>query len=75
MPETMNTYGRYGHFTNNTYQGTQIEDTHNRPHHSDHQIQHIHNMAFTIVGHPSQLAGFTALLHLSTQIMSSITTT
>ena len=52
-----------------------IGDTHITPHHSDHQIQHVTNKAFTIEGHPGQITGFTALLHVNTSIMSYITTT
>ena len=49
-----------------------IEDTHITPHQSEGQTQHLNNEAFTAEGHPGQVTGFTALLHVSTTVMSSI---
>ena len=49
-----------------------IEDLRITQHHLDHQIQILTNKAFITEGHPGQVIGFTALIHMSTLIMSFI---
>ena len=51
------------------------EDTHIASNCSGCQIQHVANKAFITESHPGQVTGFTALPHVSTPLMSSITPT
>ena len=50
-----------------------VEGTHITLHHSDNQIQHVNNKAFTIEAHPAQVTGFMALFHMCPIMMSHIT--
>ena len=73
MPETTNTYSRNGHLTNKLTKELKIEESHIIIHLSDHQNQHVNNMAFMKGVHPGQVSGFAAFLYLSTTIVSCIT--
>ena len=66
-PETTNTYGGNSYLTNHTYLGTQ-----NRRHtiYLDNNIQIMTNEDFTVKGHPGQVIGFIAHIHMSTPEMS-----
>ena len=46
-----------------------IEDIHITQHHLDHHIQIVVNEAFTIEGHPDQVIGSIALIHMNTPII------